>query len=310
MNLPKPYSDHIIEVHGEKGRAWLDNLPGLIEICCERWSIRLGEPFGLSYNYVAPGFTANGSPVVFKIGVINPELLSEIAALELYDGRGVVQLLESDAGLGAMLLERVTPGKMLSGGEDDEENTRILARQMRRIWRPLTLEQARPFPSLERWTQAYSRLRQQYQNGCGPFPARLFELAEGVLKEYLCSQGEIVLLHGDLHHDNILTAEREPWLVIDPKGVAGEREFEIGPMMYNPWQRILGWPDLERILSRRVDTLVEELGFDRQRLLGWGFVESVLSMLWSLEDHSPTWDELMPIAQAFTRLLRLSDGAN
>jgi streptomycin 6-kinase len=91
-------------------------------------------------------------------------------------------------------------------------------------------------------------------------------------------------------------------LVIDPKGVAGEREFEVGPMMYNPWQTVLDWPDLKAILSRRVDILVEALGFDRQRLLGWGLVGAVLSMLWSIEEHAPDWDTIIPVAMAFDEL--------
>jgi streptomycin 6-kinase len=131
----------------------------------------------------------------------------------------------------------------------------------------------------------------------------VFDRANGIRREFLASPGETVLLHGDLHHDNVLRAAREPWLVIDPKGVAGEREFEVGPLMYNPWQRLLEWPNLKAILSRRVDILVEVLGFDRQRLLGWALVGAVLSMLWSIEDHAPDWDAIMPVAQAFDELI-------
>ena len=121
--------------------------------------------------------------------------------------------------------------------------------------------------------------------------------------DLIASQGETVLLHGDLHHDNILSAGRESWLVIDPKGVAGEREFEIGPMMYNPWNRVLDRPDLKAVLSRRVDILVDELGFDRQKMAAWGFVEAMLSMAWSYQSHSPGWDEIMPVAEALFTLL-------
>lgn len=303
MFIPQPFRDTIIQFHGERGRDWLEDLPILIDSCCERWSIRLEQPFPLSINYVAPGVGADGSPVVLKVGVPNPELLSEMAALRIYGGRGVVRLLESDPDRGAMLLERVTPGGMLSDLLDDEEATRIIAGMMRRIWRPLTPGQAQPFPTLRRWTDSFRRLREANQGGSGPFPKAMFDRAQGMLHELLTSQGEIVLLHGDLHHDNILRAEREPWLVIDPKGLAGEREFEVGPLMYNPWQRLLDWPNLKSILSRRVDILVEALDFDRQKLLGWGFVGAVLSMTWSLEDHSTDWDRIMPIAEGLQDLL-------
>jgi streptomycin 6-kinase len=306
MLLPLSFRENVTQIFGEKGRDWLDHLPGLIDSCCQHWSVKLDAPFPLSINFVAPGLRADGRPVVLKVGVPNPELISEMAALRIYDGRGVVQLLEADAYRGVMLLERVTPGGMLSDLQDDEEATRIIARMMQRIWRPLTPEQAKPFPTLERWTDAFRRLRKVYNGGCGTFPKAIFDRAEGLLHEFLATQGEIVLLHGDLHHDNILRAEREPWLVIDPKGVAGEREFEVGPLMYNPWQRILDWPDPRSILSRRLDILVEELGFERERLVGWGFVGSVLSMAWSLEDHSPQWNQIMPITDALYDLCNMT----
>jgi streptomycin 6-kinase len=303
MEYQPHFQKIILQSFGERGRAWLENLPALLEDCCQRWDVRLGEPYALSYNYVAPGMRADGSRVVFKVGVPHPELFSEMAALKVYAGRGVAQLLESDPEHGAMLLECVSPGGMLSELGDDDEATRILAGRMRRIWRPLTPDQARPFYSLWRWTAAFSRLRERYNGGPGPFPAAMLERAEGLRNELLQSQGEIGLLHGDLHHDNVLRAQREPWLVIDPKGLAGEREFEVGPLLYNPWMRILTWPDLKSIQARRVDILVDELGFDRSRVAAWGFVEAVLSMIWSLEEHAPDWDEIMPVAEAMQSLL-------
>ena len=74
-----------------------------------------------------------------------------------------------------------------------------------------------------------------------------------------------VVLHGDLHHFNILAAERQPWLAIDPKGVVGEPVYETGALLRNPWPDLLSLPDPGRILARRVDQLAEELGFDRAR---------------------------------------------
>jgi len=234
--------------------------------------------------------------------VPHPELLSEMAALQVYAGRGVVQLLEADPEHGAMLLEMVSPGQMLSELEEDDEATRILAGCMGRIWQPLTPEQARPFYDLPRWTIALRRLRERSGGTTGPFARDLFEHAERLLAELLASQGPVGLLHGDLHHDNVLRGTREPWLVIDPKGIAGEREFEVGPMLYNPWGRILSWPDLKSIQARRIDILVEMLGFDRQRITAWGFVEAVLSMTWSIEDHAPDWDAILPVAEALRAL--------
>lgn len=304
------FRDTILQTFGEQGRQWLDDLPGLVDGCCQRWSVHLDTPFLLSYNFVAPGIRDDGSRVVLKVGVPNPELLSEMAALRIYDGRGAARLLESDVTRGAMLLERVLPGRMLSELQDDEEATRIIARTMRRLWRPLSLEQACLFPDISRWVKALFQLetepvirelRFEPRRKDGSFLS-MVDRDKGMAKDLLASQGERVLLHGDLHHDNILSAGGESWLAIDPKGVAGAREFEVGPLTYNPWQRVTVWPDLQSILGRRLDILVAELGFDRQRLLAWSFVETVLSMTWSIDDNDPQWDHIMPVADALLSL--------
>ncbi len=95
---------------------------------------------------------------------------------------------------------------------------------------------------------------------------------------------EPVLLHGDLHHENILAAEREPWLAIDPKGLVGEPAYEVGAWLRNPMPQLLDMPQPGRILARRINQLAEELGFDRARLRDWGLAQAMLSAWWSMED--------------------------
>jgi streptomycin 6-kinase len=107
---------------------------------------------------------------------------------------------------------------------------------------------------------------------------------------------EPVLLHGDLHHWNILTSEREPWLALDPKGVVGEPGYEIGPLLLNPTLQ----PG--HVLARRIDQLAEELGLDRERLLGWGLAHAVLSAWWSVEDHGHGWEEAITCAELLAAL--------
>jgi len=109
------------------------------------------------------------------------------------------------------------------------------------------------------------------------------------LVEYaLADQAELilkpVLLHGDLHQDNILSAEREPWLAVDPKGVIGEPVFETGALLRNFWPDILSLPDPKPLMARRIDQLSAELGFDRERIYDWGFSQAVLSVVWGVED--------------------------
>jgi streptomycin 6-kinase len=301
--IPAPFAQRMAELYGEAGREWLDNLPSLIGNLAQRWSLDILAPFEpLSYNYVAPAMCADGTEVVLKVGVINRELLTEIEALRLYDGRGSVQLLETDPQQGAFLLERLKPGTQLATlvEADDEQATSIAVGIMRQLWRPLPPEH--PFPTVTRWTAGLGRLRQRFGGGTGPFPRHLVEMAESLFAELIPSMEETVLLHADLHHFNILAAEREPWLALDPKGVAGEPAYEVGALLRNPWPAIVSMPHVDRILARRADQLIETLGFDRKRILGWGVAQAVLSAWWSYEDHGHGWEPALAYAEILARI--------
>jgi streptomycin 6-kinase len=291
----------MLELHGAAGQAWLERLPAFLDACAQRWSLQLLPPFpNLSYNYVAPAVRADGSAVVLKVGVPNPELLTEAAALRLYAGRGTVQLLDADPEWGALLLERLQPGTPLSSLADDEQATAIAAGVMRQLWRPLPPDH--PFPTLARWFASLGRLRQRFGGGTGPLPGHLVERAERLLAELLATAGEPVLLHADLHHTNILRAERQPWLALDPKGVAGEPAYEVGTFLYNPLPQVASWPELPKVLGQRVDLLSAELGFERERILAWGIATAVLSACWSVEDEAHGWEPVLVCAEALAGL--------
>jgi streptomycin 6-kinase len=113
---------------------------------------------------------------------------------------------------------------------------------------------------------------------------------------------EPVLLHGDLHHDNILAAGRHLWLAIDPKGIVGEPSYEVGALLRNPWPQLLDMPQPGRILAQRVDQLAAELGFDRARIVGWGVAQAVLSAWWCLEDGYMGWEYAIGCAELLAAL--------
>src|SRR5260370_16530998 len=112
----------------------------------------------------------------------------------------------------------------------------------------------------------------------------MFDKAEKLYAELSASMAEPVLLHGDLPQDNILSAEREPWLTVDPKGVIGEPVFETGALLRNFSPDILSIPDPKALMARRIDQLSAELGFDREGLYSWGFSQAVLSVVGGVED--------------------------
>ena len=301
--LPAHFVRTVLSVFDD-GEVWLQNLPALITSCEERWSIRALPPFpNLSYNYAAPAIRADGGQAVLKLGVPNPELTSEIEALRLYDGHGIAQLLEGDAAQGALLLERLQPGTTLVSMDDDEQATVIAAGVMRQLWRPVPPDH--PFPTLERWTQALRNIRDNFDGGTGPLSEHLVDMAQQLLRDLLATPTGEVLLHGDLHHDNILQAERQPWLAIDPKGVVGEPEYEVGALLHNPLPKLLQMPHPGSVLARRIDILTEQLGFDCQRVVAWGIVNAVLSACWSVEDDGDEWiPAMMTCAELLAAELR------
>ena len=286
----------IVELYGTTGSDWLKRLPILLAECATRWSLAVMPPFErLSYNYVAPAVRADGTDLVLKIGVPNPELFTEIAALRIFGGHGIVQLLDADLERGALLLERLKPGATLLTLADDEQATSIAARVMRELWKPALPEHH--FPTVTKWAYGFERLRKQFDGGTGPFPQHLVERAESIYREFTASITELMLLHGDLHHENILSAERQPWLALDPKGVIGEPAYEVGALLRNPIPQLLDAPQPGRILARRVDQLADELGFDRARIIGWGMAQAVLSAWWSFEDHGHGWEPAIACAK-------------
>lgn len=300
-SIPAHFARTTLELYGQQGADWLEKLPLLLDECVTRWSLTLSSPFSLSYNYVAPAVRVDGSQVVLKLGVPNRELSTEIAALQLYDGRGIIHLLEVDEGMGVMLLEQLQPGVMLSTLKDDEQATAVAAQVMQQLWRPLPPNH--PFPTINQWASGLKRLRHRFEGGVGPFPERLVETAESLFTDLLASATTPVLLHGDLHYFNILSAQRQPWLAIDPKGLAGEPGYEIGAWLRNPPTWVQTSAELKNNLTRRVDQFAEMLQLDRQRLAGWGMAQAVLSGWWSFEDHGRNWEPALLIAELLAEQL-------
>ncbi|MDP8925019.1 MAG: aminoglycoside phosphotransferase family protein [Chloroflexota bacterium] len=277
-------------------------MPALVADLARRWDVIVGSPFALSYNYVAAATRSDGTEGVLKVGFPRHELEREIAAVRLNGGDGMCRLLECDDGVCAMLLERLRPGETLAGlaRTDDTAATRIGAEVMRRLWRPVPdSADGGPFRPVAEWFRAFDRHRAAH-GGPGPFPASLLDRAEALARELLASAPARVLLHGDFHHYNVLSARRAPWLAIDPKGMTGDPGYEVGPFLLNPNQET--WYLNPDVLRRRLEILADELGYDRARLRDWGIAHAVLSACWSVEDHGEGWHDAIAAAELFNDL--------
>jgi len=282
VNLPPDFVQTIQNTFRKDGTAWLSALPEVIAEACHRWGLTgIQLVPNLSYNLAAYANQA-GKPVVLKLGVPNDELRSEIAALRIYDGRGACRLLAADPDKGMLLLERLQPGRMLSGLEDDEAATRIAAGVMKKLWRPAP-EDRGDLIQLRDWFDGFKRLRNRFNGGTGPLPVHLVETAEGLSRELLTENKDESLLHGDFHHYNVLESGRG-WLAIDPKGVVGPKGYEVGPLLINPYERFLNGNDPGGLTAKRMAILSELLGMERERIRNWGISHCILSAWWSLED--------------------------
>jgi streptomycin 6-kinase len=213
------------------------------------WGLKLGAPYSLGAASLAVlrAELPDGTPAVLKLSDPHRESEQEADALERWGGDGAIQLLRRDDERSALLLERCEPGTYLSAEAADPLG--VLIELLPRLW-----VDAAGFHTLVD------------EVGWWALDGEVGELA----RELAATQGELVLVHQDLHGDNVLAAEREPWLVIDPKPLAAEREFAVAPIVRSGE---LGHS--KRDVLYRLDRLCSELDLDRERARGWTIVQTV-----------------------------------
>lgn len=227
--------------------------------------------------------------------------------LQAFDGCGVASVHEQTDG--AVLMERLMPGHSLVSmvlTDRDEEATDILANviQQMSMCDSLTSESkpSKPFSTVKDWALGFDRY---VASGDTQVPLELFQEAHQLYSHLCDSQREPRLLHGDLHHYNVLFDSARGWLAIDPKGVIGELEYELGAILRNPIER----PDLfvmPAIIERRLKQLTSSLGLSFERALAWSFAQAVLSAIWDIEDGFPVDAEnpALRLANAMLPVLR------
>jgi streptomycin 6-kinase len=305
MEFPETFRKNILENFKEQGAAWLEDLPALIRRFEARWSLQLSDPFLLSLSYCAPGVQEDEREVVLKLAVPGEETTHHTLAVLAFDGRGMVRALEADLDRGALLMERLRPGSMLvEEVKDDEQATRIAARVMKALWMPVP--EGAPFRTMADWAVEFGQIRSMFRERACPLPARTIDRTEALFKELLASEGPVQLLHGDLHHFNILSVEADGglgWRAIDPFGVVGERDVEVGAFMKNPDLALPFTPEQARKLARRLDVFNEELGLDLQRLTAWSSVYAAVSAWWTISSDSDGWQVDAALADFFAGLL-------
>ena len=275
----KTFEQTIIDMYGDRGRTWLASLPSTIAQLAGKWQIKEIQPLpNLSYNYVVSG-VRHGIPVILKI--MNPECFDssavarEAAVLAALSGPCVKVLFQDDS-LSALLLERLLPGTMLKElfPEQDMQaititSTIIKAFECCQNPAPLFLPVGDILMVLDKdWPGIQHHLMK----------ARVLRVS------LLATTTTQILLHGDLHHENILL-HGDTWRVIDPKGFVGDPAYECGAYIRNPFPEILACPDMLTIIQKRIKMFAHLLDLNERRIAQWTYVQAVVAACWAIEDH-------------------------
>ncbi len=250
---------NIIKVYGKLGERWLAELPRKIEQLQHSWGLSGLKPYpNLSYSYVLAGFQGN-IPVILKISPDINLINKEAMALSVFKGFGAVSVLGREQG--ALLLQRATPGDLLKNSFPQKKRVEIACNVMANLHKA-PVPSNEDFPAMEEWLSAIDKE--------WDLPKDHLKRARKLKNELIKKDTERkVLLHGDLHQENILL-NGDDWIVIDPKGVIGSPIHEIWAYVEDPSQ------DLQHI--------AHFLGFPFSDVVGWYYVHLILSSCWQVED--------------------------
>lgn len=323
LDIPDDFRARVRQFGRREWLQWLEDLPELVATYLGRWELEEDGRLPLSWTYVLPVRRANGQACVLKLQPrAQPDdegAIREMRALRLA-GAAAVTVVEDDADEGVLLLERAMPGDSLVSAcdVDDDSATETLSTVIQGFSHPVEPGHGLPpvgglasaferFDSGPHGDIARSKAASRADNGLiirlgldeqgSGLPAlrEARRTAERVLEELEADKSQEFLLHGDLHHDNVLQDEGRGWLVIDAKGFVGDAGYEVATAMHNPIRFVTAVEDLERLFSRRLSIFAGVLDLDRERITAWCYVNAVLSALWTIEDGGSLTDDAMII---------------
>lgn len=270
----------------------------VMEELLERWQLEIDGYLeaGLAINVICLVRRDNDRQYILKTGYPEPELFTEIAVLKHWRGRsGCVQLVEVDENHGVILMERVRPGtsfRQVPAATRSDDIPGVFDSV------PMKCDRGR-FPDYVEWaSRAFDRYRASGSTGHLAF----IQHAERLLADIIRRYPESWLLHGDLHHDNMLKSKDGGWVVIDPKGVMGPRVLEYGRFMHNFMaDEASEWASIEQVLMKRSGAL--EGIHPASDLLTVGFIDLTLSTCWTLNDGGGLTEEVLRLLDVYRAIV-------
>jgi streptomycin 6-kinase len=281
VRIPRLLAAGVRQDNLPERHTWLAQLPALIAHIASSWEVELGEAFepGGYCAWVAPARTLEGDDLVLKVAWSHWEADHEAEGLRAWDGRGAIRCLRHavQTDTTVLLLERCRPGHQLGATLPEPEQDVVIARVLRRMWEAQPDAEA-PFRRLalacERWAASFERRFAADPRGLDPGLARA---GVATFRKLSATADRAVLLCTDLHAGNVLAAEREPWLAIDPKPFVGDPAFDPVQHMLNCDARLVSDPVG---LARRMAGLLD---LDTERVARWLLARCVQE---ALEDPS------------------------
>jgi streptomycin 6-kinase len=272
LPMPRSLVEGAERCADDRQLVWMAGLPKIVNELARRWSLKVGEPFqpGGQTAWVAPVSNRTDGDLVLKVAWRHTEAMHEADGLREWDGQGAVRVYataEFDDTVG-LLLERCVPGTTLAGQPEPEQDV-VIATLLPRLWRePVRGHRFRPLQVMcEQWADEFE---QKPAAGRGSLDPGLAREGIALFRTLPATAERNVLLCTDLHAENVLAAEREPWLVIDPKPYVGDPTYDPLQHMLNCQQRLYTDP---RGLALRMADL---LSLDGERLLLWLFARCAL----------------------------------
>ena len=266
---------NIISMYNDEGKEWLDALPEITRKIAKDHNLSsLTSVNNMTFNYVASGYQ-NHKPIIFKIGMNSKALTKEASCLKAFSKHAVAEVIAHDDNM--IIMQRAVPGSTLKDHfpDNDIDATKLLCRSIKELHKA-SIPESHNFYHL---SELFKALDQKLD-----IPDKILAKAKHLKDKLLSTTTKEVLLHGDLHHDNILK-NGDQWLVIDPKGFMGDSAFEPAAYLCNPIPELLHKDNAKQIVSARIKLCAEKLEIPEQRIKDWLYVKSVLCWAWSLEDN-------------------------